>query len=254
MRDRLAAIRRKNMPCYVLAYDIGTTRWSLTFWTPPQAAAFRQQHAESPGAYGADVISRCEYDTSHEKKELTLLIRSALNSLMLSNAKKAGVSLRTSFLPPLWATPAWSTCIWASPQSPLYAPYLATVDEAQVLSPAEAGLSINPGGQVTVFPSISGFVGGDTVGVLLSLPENAFRQMTLVLDIGTNGELVLGQGTRLYTCSTAAGPAFEGAKIACGMRGADGAVDHASVKDGELTFTTVGGLPPAVSAAPASST
>ena len=247
VRDRLAAIRRKNMPCYVLAYDIGTTTvvsYLLDAATGRQLSVSSMLNPQA--AYGADVISRCEYDTSHEKKELTLLIRSALNSLMLSNAKKAGVSPEDIF----FAAIVGNTCmehlyLGVSTESLISAPYLATVDEAQVLSPAEAGLSINPGGQVTVFPSISGFVGGDTVGVLLSLPENAFRQMTLVLDIGTNGELVLGQGTRLYTCSTAAGPAFEGAKIACGMRGADGAVDHASVKDGELTFTTVGGLPPA---------
>ncbi len=243
----LAAVRKAASPCFVLACDIGTTTvvsYLLEAGTGRQVSVSSMLNPQA--AYGADVISRCEYDTSHSEKELTVLIRSAINSLMLANAQKAGISPEDIFL----AVIAGNTCmehlyLGVSTESLISAPYLATVDEGQFLSPAEAGLSINPGGKVAVLPSISGFVGGDTVGVLLSLPEDTFSQMTLVLDIGTNGELVLGKGDRLYTCSTAAGPAFEGAKIACGMRGTDGAVDHVTLREGALSFTTVGNLPPA---------
>ncbi len=246
-RGTLARIREAAAPCYVLAYDIGTTTvvsYLLDAGTGRQVSVSSMLNTQT--AYGADVISRCEYDTSHEEKELTRLIRSALNSLMLSNVKKAGILPEDIY----FAVIAGNTCmehlyLGVSTESLITAPYLATVDEGQILSPEEAGLEIHPGGQVAVLPSISGFVGGDTVGVLLSLPENIFDQMTLVLDIGTNGELVLGRGKEIYACSTAAGPAFEGAKIACGMRGTDGAIDHVTVRDGALSYTTIGGISPA---------
>lgn len=245
--DRLSDIRKDKTPCYILAYDIGTTTvvsYLLDSATGRQLSVSSMLNPQT--TYGADVISRCEYDTSHQGKELTRLIRSTLNTLMLSNAQKAGISPEDIF----FAVIVGNTCmehlyLGVSTESLISAPYLATVDEIQFLTPSEAQLSIHPEGRIAVLPSISGFVGGDTVGVLLSLPENTFDKMTLILDIGTNGELVLGRGKELYTCSTAAGPAFEGAKIACGMRGTDGAIDHAFVKDGELTFTTVGNLPPA---------
>ena len=64
-----------------------------------------------------------------------------------------------------------------------------------------------------------------------------------MIDIGTNGEMVLGNRERMVTCSTAAGPAFEGAKIECGMRGAAGAVDHVKYEDGKWNYTTVGNKP-----------
>ncbi len=244
--NRLLAIRPKDAPVYVLAFDIGTTTvvsYLLDAKSGRQVSVSSMLNPQT--AYGGDVISRSEYDISHEGGELTAQIRSALRLLTEKNMKKAGIAPEDIY----FAAIAGNTCmqhlyLGVSPESLLCAPYTATVDEMQLLSAAEAGLPIHPLAQVAVFPAIAGFVGGDTVAVLLSLPPETFQTLTLILDIGTNGELVLARGSLRYTCSTAAGPAFEGARISCGMRGASGAIDHAFVTDGELHFTTIGEAAP----------
>ena len=94
-----------------------------------------------------------------------------------------------------------------------------------------------------MLPCIAGFVGADTVGCLLAAGWSRRQPLTLMIDIGTNGEMVLGNCHRAIACSTAAGPAFEGAKIRCGMRGADGAIDHVFHRDGVVSYSVVGGGP-----------
>ncbi len=245
-RDRLLAVRRKDTPVYVLAFDIGTTTvvsYLLDGKTGRQLSVSSILNPQT--SYGGDVISRSEYAVSHEDGKLTSLIRSALCSLTEENSKKAGITPEDI----CFASIVGNTCmqhlyLGVSPKSLLCAPYTATVDELQLLSAASLGLPIHPAAQAAVFPSIAGFVGGDAVSVLLSLPESSFQDLTLILDIGTNGELVLAKGDSRYTCSTAAGPAFEGARICCGMQGSAGAIDHAFVEDGRLQFTTIDGLSP----------
>lgn len=245
--DTLAAIRAEKKNCCVLACDIGTTTivsYLLDAESGEQLAVSSRWNPQA--AYGADVISRCEYAKNDQEGTLTSLIQKTLNELALENAGKAHIAPEDIYL----AVVAGNTCmhhlfLGLSPASLLKAPYNAAVDELQWLRASDLGLRLHPEAQVCVLPVIAGFVGGDTVGVLLSLAEDTFDEWTLVLDIGTNGELVLGKGERLFTCSTAAGPAFEGAKITCGMRGAEGAVDRVTLDQGELKISVIGGGTPA---------
>jgi len=94
-----------------------------------------------------------------------------------------------------------------------------------------------------VFPVIGGYVGGDTVGVILTTELHQDSRVRLAIDIGTNGEIVLGSRDRLLACAAAAGPAFEGAQISCGMRAAEGAIDQVTVDD-ELRLRVLGGTEP----------
>jgi len=96
-----------------------------------------------------------------------------------------------------------------------------------------------------VLPNIAGFTGADTTGALLASEIDKSDSLTLLIDIGTNGEIVLGNRHRMIACSTAAGPAFEGALIACGMRGADGAIDHFNINGARAEYTVIGGGRPA---------
>lgn len=107
--------------------------------------------------------------------------------------------------------------------------------------PAAQFLPLNEQAVLRVLPNISGFVGADTVGCLLATAMDEAKDWTLLVDIGTNGEMVLGKGSRRIACSTAAGPAFEGAKIECGMRGAEGAIDHVWLEDDEVKCSVIGG-------------
>ena len=120
------------------------------------------------------------------------------------------------------------------------APYTPKVTEAQELMAARYDIHVHPRAQLWWLPNIGGFVGADTVGCLVASDLDTCEEMTLLVDIGTNGELVLGNRDGLIACSTAAGPAFEGAKITCGMRGSKGAIDHVTVKDGETICHVIG--------------
>jgi uncharacterized 2Fe-2S/4Fe-4S cluster protein (DUF4445 family) len=106
------------------------------------------------------------------------------------------------------------------------------------VSVAEMGLDFCPEAKVVVLPNIAGFVGSDTVGVLISSMHEDDGAIRLAVDIGTNGEMALMHGGRLYVCSAAAGPAFEGAGISSGMRGAPGAIDSVVI-DESVCVTTI---------------
>lgn len=98
--------------------------------------------------------------------------------------------------------------------------------------------------KIRFLPNIAGFVGGDTLGCMVATRFDRLEKLTLLIDIGTNGEMVLGDKRRRIACSTAAAPAFEGAKISCGMRGAEGAIDHVFLENGEIRFHVLGETAP----------
>ena len=92
--------------------------------------------------------------------------------------------------------------------------------------------------------NIAGFVGSDTTAVALAVDIDSAEEMTLAVDIGTNGELVLGNADKLYAASCAAGPALEGARISCGSRAADGAIEAVVIDEDDIDFDVIGNLPP----------
>jgi len=123
------------------------------------------------------------------------------------------------------------------------APYVPVVTDSVIVDAASINIRINPAGKVYVFPNVAGFVGGDTVAAALASEMDKAEELKLLIDIGTNGEIVLGTKGRLLACSTAAGPAFEGVQISCGMRGASGAIDHVHMGE-EYKYTVIGGVLP----------
>ncbi|MCM8764464.1 MAG: ASKHA domain-containing protein, partial [Candidatus Omnitrophica bacterium] len=104
-----------------------------------------------------------------------------------------------------------------------------------------AGLHINPEGIVVVFPVLGGFIGGDTAGLILATAIHRSEKMQMGIDIGTNGEIVIGNKDGIIAASTAAGPAFEGGRITCGMRAQTGALEKCWVSDGSLRWRVIGG-------------
>jgi len=108
----------------------------------------------------------------------------------------------------------------------------------------ELGLTAHESCVVLLPPVIGGFVGADTVACLSATAFDERKKPTLMIDIGTNGELALTDGTRIVSCSTAAGPAFEGANISRGMRASSGAIEHVWLENSELKYKTIGNAPP----------
>jgi len=126
---------------------------------------------------------------------------------------------------------------------------LANVDMDRVphMVPAQAlGIAINPAGYIFCLPDVSRFVGGDAVGDVITSGMHTSPDLSLVIDLGTNGEVVLGNADWLASVSCASGPAFEGAGISSGMRAMKGAIDHVTIDPatGEVAWTTIGNAPP----------
>ncbi|TJX12838.1 DUF4445 domain-containing protein [Tissierella creatinini] len=111
------------------------------------------------------------------------------------------------------------------------APFIPVFHESVKVTARELGLKILPSGKVIVLPIVAGYVGSDTIGVALATKVDRLSGITLAIDIGTNGEMILAGKGRILTCSTAAGPAFEGAQIKYGMRAAEGAIEEVTITE-----------------------
>ena len=125
------------------------------------------------------------------------------------------------------------------------APYVPKVKDTVKTEASGCGIHVCQNAQLIWLPNIGGFVGADTTACMLAAEFDKREELTLMVDIGTNGEMVLGNREGYTVCSTAAGPAFEGAKITCGMRGSDGAIDHVYLENSEVKFHVIGGGKPA---------
>lgn len=227
---------------HVLAIDIGTTTVVAYLLDGTTGALVAQSSTLNPQtAFGADVISRIQYVMKTGSTELRDCIRQALARLAEETASKAGLSVKEITLATVVGNTAMHHLFLGIDPKPLTTPpYMPNVYEALEL-PAAGILPIAENGILRVLPNIAGFVGADTVGCLTAVRFDERERLTLMIDIGTNGEMVLGNRTRRIACSTAAGPAFEGAKISMGMRGAPGAIDHVTLnEDGTLNWHVIG--------------
>ena len=244
--DEILDVVSVGAPVLGLAYDIGTTTVACYFVDMRSGEQIAQSSLLNPQTtYGGDVIMRVKYCVENGVDGPTGDIRKALNQLAAKCAASAKQKMKNIYL----ITVVGNTCmhhlfLGISPASLAYAPYTPAAAEPMQLTASEFGFAVNPSAKLYMLPNIAGFVGADTVGAALAASMDEKKEITLLIDIGTNGEMVLGTEKRLIACSTAAGPAFEGALITCGMRGAEGAIDHVSLKDGKFAYSVIGGGKP----------
>ena len=229
---------------YCVAFDIGTTTVVGYLLTADGRELGSVGRLNPQMTYGADVISRINYCLENSQEPLTTAIRTTLKEQILHLCKTQGISdseIRTIAV-------VGNTCmhhmLMAIDPRPLVTPPYSPGEKRPMQISAMELLGICPNATVRVFPNIAGFVGGDTVGCITALNFDTLTEPSLLIDIGTNGELVMTDGKRMLSCSTAAGPAFEGAKISCGMRAADGAIDHVWVENGEVQCSVLGDAEP----------
>ncbi len=227
---------------YALAFDVGTTTVVAFLCDGRTGRQLACASAVNPqSAYGADVIARIQYEMEHRDGRMGTEIRACLNRLAREAAETAGIDPEEIGLVSLVGNTAMHHLLLGLDVGPLVKPpYMPSVREAMELPKAD-WLTACSRAAVRVLPNIAGFVGADTVGCMVSAAFDRREELTLLIDIGTNGEMVLGNRERRLACSTAAGPAFEGAKIRFGMRGAPGAIDHVELIDGELACYVIGG-------------
>ena len=243
--ERILDLWPEKRRVYMAAFDVGTTSIAgyLLSGDGPDVAA-KAGMLNPQAQYGADVIMRANYALNQGADKLADCVREGVDRLLGELCGQAGVSREEV----LAVSVVGNTCmhhlfLGITPESLVKAPYNPAVNEKITLRAADYGIRIHPAGRLLMLPVIAGFVGADTVGCLLSGGWDHLEELSLMIDIGTNGEIVMGDRRRMIACSTAAGPAFEGAKIQCGMRGAQGAVEHVTLENGRVTWQVIGGGP-----------
>ncbi|HPD14272.1 MAG TPA: ASKHA domain-containing protein [Planctomycetota bacterium] len=212
-----------------LALDIGTTTvvGSLLDLTTGHEAALAAR-TNPQVSFGDDVVARITHASEgNGLRELQEKVVGCINDIVAEVAARAGIAREAIYeVTTVGNTTMNHLLLGLDPRQIAQMPFAAVVRAAMVVPAAELGIAVHPRARLYAMPNIAGFVGGDTVGVILAANLLACRKPTLAVDIGTNGEMVLGTGRRLIACSTAAGPAFEGARIRFGMRAADGAIEQ----------------------------
>ena len=247
MGNNIIGVTAPGSPILGIAYDIGTTTIAGYLMDLRTGEQVSQSSLLNPQVkYGADVIMRTKYTIENGLEGPTQSVRKALSEIADKMLSETSFDKNYVYA----VTVVGNTCMHhlfsgISPASLAYAPYTPAITEPIVANTREFGFSINPCAKLMLLPNIAGFVGADTVGAALASEMDKKEELTLLIDIGTNGEMVLGTKDYLATCSTAAGPAFEGALITFGMRGAEGAIDHVSFEEGRLEYTVIGGGKPA---------
>lgn len=225
------------------AFDIGTTSIAGYLLDLESGEQLATSSAVNPQvSFGADVIQRADHALEGGLAELSRCIRQEVDAMLGRLCGQAGTRREDVYQVSLVGNSCMHHLFLGMlPESLVHAPYQPVFRDAIRIPADSLGVHAGEGAEMLWLPLIAGFVGADTVGGLLATRLGEEEPLTLLIDIGTNGELVLGNRKQRIACSTAAGPALEGAKISCGMRGADGAIEHVRVEDGKLRCQVIGG-------------
>ena len=232
---------------YGAACDLGSTTVVLYLWDLQRRAPLGRWSAmNAQASLGADVVSRLQAALDPELG--TLLRRKAVetvNGLLTEAAACTGIATEELCALTLAGNSAMQHLFLGFPVEQLArAPYRCYERSPVSRTAAQLGLALHPDARVDFLPLVGGFIGGDTVAAMSAADLSASGKKRLLIDLGTNGELVLYDGTDLTAASAAAGPAMEGAGIACGMRGAAGAIEGVSLHADALMPDVIGGGAP----------
>lgn len=206
-----------------LAIDIGTT--TVAAYLLENGRVLATESRKNPQAsFGADVISRLQYARKGHGAELTAAIKACVTDMTAALLRKSGKTQPDTVC--VVGNPAMQQLfLGMTTENLTKPPFSPLLTKAEVLEGGQV-LPLWAGAELLMVPNISGYIGADTVACILATGMEHEDKLTLLVDIGTNGEMVLGNKDRLVVCATAAGPALEGAGIQHGMQAATGAIDH----------------------------
>ena len=246
-RDKFAAATLQTAQAFGLAVDIGTTTIVAKLIDLADGKIIATMSGMNPQIkYGDDVISRIFYGQTDEKlAQLHSEIINFVNETTGKICRQTKISSNQILEMSVVGNTTMHHLFLRLPVAQLgQAPYKAFSLDARNVPAKELSLKINPDANVYVAPCIAGFVGADTTAVALAVDIASAKQMTLAVDIGTNGEIVLGTSEQLYSASCAAGPAFEGARITFGSRAADGAIEAVVINKDDIDIDVIGNTSP----------
>ncbi|HBQ63493.1 MAG TPA: ferredoxin [Clostridiales bacterium] len=233
---------------YGMAVDIGTTTIAAYL---VDLVTFRKKEVYScmnpQRTYGADVISRISHimENPEGTKELQRVILDCFNEIIGYFCQKAHISASDlNLITVVGNTTMIHFLLGLDARNIASAPFIPATTSMHILDAAALGLDVLPGSKLVALPSVSAYIGADTVAAILSSGLYESPTYALLLDLGTNGEIALGSRDHIFACSTAAGPAFEGANIRNGMPGIGGAIDTVTLynkqkKKPEFSFTVI---------------
>jgi uncharacterized 2Fe-2S/4Fe-4S cluster protein (DUF4445 family) len=233
---------------FAVALDLGTTTLVAELLDLGAGARWAVEARLNPQIrFGDDVLSRILHvrQTPDGLRQLQETIASAIDEMIGQLCRQAGIARDRIYELTVSGNTTMQQLLCGVDPSPLgEVPFVPAVGRGLPCLAAELGMTIHPRGAAYVMPVIGGFVGGDTVAGILATGLADADAPTLFVDIGTNGEIVLLADGELSAASTAAGPAFEGARISCGMRGCTGAIEKVVVEDGCLRTNVIGNIAP----------
>jgi uncharacterized 2Fe-2S/4Fe-4S cluster protein (DUF4445 family) len=231
-------------PLYGIAIDIGTTNVAGALYDLETGRLVRVIAAENGQTkFGADVVSRIEFANSGQEKQelLKQAVTTTINGIVAKLCAVAEIDSNDIFKVVIVGNTTMHHLFLGLDVSKLaLSPFVSACNLSLELTAKEVGLAINPQSRIIMFPNIGGFVGGDTLGAVLGGAELLQNGIHLLVDIGTNCELYLQAGNRMWACSTAAGPAFEGAGITYGMRAQPGAIERVTMDGQGVEIKVIG--------------
>ena len=218
---------------YGVAIDVGSTTIAGHLADLADGAVLASAGVMNPQIrFGEDLMSRVSYAMMHPEGavEMTAAVRKALNGLLATLAMQSGIKRDEILELAIVGNPIMHHLLLGIDPIPLgSAPFALATDRAVRLRAAELELRTHPGARVYVLPCIAGHVGADTAGVILAEAPHKSEVVELVVDVGTNAEIVLGNRDFLLAASSPTGPAFEGAQISSGQRAAPGAIERVRI-------------------------
>ena len=216
-----------------LAVDVGSTTVAAHLCDLSSGEVVAASGAMNPQIrFGEDLMSRVSYVMMNPggDRDMTQAIRGAINQLARDVASEAGVEVRDILEVTFVGNPIMHHLLLGlNPIELGGAPFALATDGAVSMRAWDLQLELHPNARVYGLPCIAGHVGADAAGVILSEAPYLRDELNLVVDVGTNAEIVLGNRHRMLACSSPTGPAFEGAQISCGQRAAPGAVERVRI-------------------------
>jgi uncharacterized 2Fe-2S/4Fe-4S cluster protein (DUF4445 family) len=248
-RDKLTGVEPGDTTAslFGMAVDIGTTTiaaYLFCLTTGERLATYSCLNPQKK--YGADVISRIQHTLENDSglDELHDTLIDGINRAARELAQNAGISgSAIDTVTFAGNTTMIHFLLKLPPHNIAVAPFIPVTTQALTIKAANLGLRLNRNAVALIIPSVAAYIGADTVAAVLASGMDTHAEPALLIDFGTNGEIVLGNRERMLACSAAAGPAFEGAGIRDGVGGIRGAIDSFSLSP-QPAYTTIGGTKP----------
>lgn len=228
-----------------VSFDIGTTTVVATLVDlRGGAVAAVASTINRQAMFGADVIARMGHAMTGPEaiEQLRGAVLATVNGLLDEVFAAASVGREHVYEAVVVGNATMlHLLLGIDPRSIALSPFVATFLEAQDLRAADTGFGIHPEGRLALFPSVGAYVGADIVGDVVATGLARDPQKRLLVDVGTNGEIVCGNRDRVVATAAPAGPAFEGGQILCGMRATEGAIEGVILTNGEIELQVIGG-------------